>query len=125
MWFKIKYDMVYVLISHAIIPTLKKKTLVVLLLNSLLSYIALKSRLDVSRNSLFTILSAKHCPNYFCVVPNESCKRRVSLESRYGMCFDLPSTSAEITLPRAESDRLIFVASLRRSPVAPAYLIKV
>ena len=31
--------------------------------------------------------------------PKESCKSRVSLESRYGMCFCLPSTSAEMTLP--------------------------
>jgi hypothetical protein len=43
----------------------------------------------------------------------------VSLESRYGMCCDLPSTSAEMTLPSAERLRLILVASLSRSPVAP------
>ncbi len=43
----------------------------------------------------------------------------VNFESRYGICFDFPSTSAEITFPRAERDRLIFVASLSLSPVAP------
>ncbi len=52
-------------------------------------------------------------------IPRESCSKRVSLESLYGMCLDLPSTSADMTLPYAESDRLIFVASLSRSPVAP------
>lgn len=46
-------------------------------------------------------------------------RRRVSLESRYGMCLDFPSTRAEITFPSAESERLIFVASFSRSPVAP------
>ena len=35
------------------------------------------------------------------------------------MCFCLPSTNAEMTLPNAERDKLIFVASLNRSPVAP------
>lgn len=53
--------------------------------------------------------------------PNESCSNRVSFESLYGMCFDLPSTRAEITFPSAESDRLIFVASFSRSPVAPVF----
>ena len=31
--------------------------------------------------------------------PNESCRRRVSFESRYGMCLPLPATSADMTLP--------------------------
>ena len=52
----------------------------------------------------------------FVLPPSESCSSRVSLESRYGMCCDLPSTRAEMTLPRAERDMLILVASLRRSP---------
>jgi len=30
----------------------------------------------------------------------------------------LPSTNAEITFPKADSDRLIFVASFKRSPLA-------
>ncbi len=50
--------------------------------------------------------------------PSESCSSRVSFESRYGMCLPLPSTSELITLPSADSDRLILVASLRRTPVA-------
>ena len=50
--------------------------------------------------------------------PRLSCSSRVSFESRKGMCVDLPSTSAEMQLPSALSDRLILVASLRRSPVA-------
>lgn len=35
------------------------------------------------------------------------------------MCLDLPSTSADMTFPRADSERLILVASLNLSPVAP------
>ena len=35
------------------------------------------------------------------------------------MCVLWPSTSAEITFPRVARDRLIFTASLKRSPVAP------
>lgn len=35
------------------------------------------------------------------------------------MCLDFPSTKAEMTFPKALSDRLIFVASFKRSPVAP------
>jgi hypothetical protein len=54
----------------------------------------------------------------FVLPPSESCSKRVSFESRYGMCALLPSTRAEMQLPSAESDRLIFVASLSRSPVA-------
>ena len=34
------------------------------------------------------------------------------------MCCDLPSTNAEMTLPNADNDKLILVASLSRSPVA-------
>ena len=35
------------------------------------------------------------------------------------MCPLFPSTRAEITFPSADRDRLIFVASFSRSPVAP------
>ena len=34
------------------------------------------------------------------------------------MCCDLPSTNADMTLPNADNERLIFVASLSLSPVA-------
>mmetsp|Transcript_3720 Transcript_3720/g.13716 ORF Transcript_3720/g.13716 Transcript_3720/m.13716 type:complete len:319 (-) Transcript_3720:544-1500(-) len=51
--------------------------------------------------------------------PSAFCSSRVSFESRYGTYDDFESTSAEITLPSADSDRLIFVASFSRSPVAP------
>ena len=34
------------------------------------------------------------------------------------MCCDLPSTRADMTFPNADNDRLIFVASLSRSPDA-------
>ena len=47
---------------------------------------------------------------------HKPCRSRVSFESRYGMCELFPSTSAEITLPRADRLRLIFVASFSRSP---------
>jgi hypothetical protein len=43
----------------------------------------------------------------FVLPPNESCNKRVSFESLYGMCWDLPSTNADITLPRADNDKLI------------------
>jgi hypothetical protein len=33
----------------------------------------------------------------------------------------LPSTKADITLPNADKDKFIFVASLSRSPVAPVF----
>ena len=46
--------------------------------------------------------------------PRESCSNRVSLEFLYGICVDLPSTRAEMTLPSVDKERLIFVASLRR-----------
>ena len=39
------------------------------------------------------------------------CRSRVSLESRYGMWRDRPSTSALITFPWADRDRLILFAS--------------
>uniref|UniRef100_A0A4W5PYB9 Uncharacterized protein n=1 Tax=Hucho hucho TaxID=62062 RepID=A0A4W5PYB9_9TELE len=38
------------------------------------------------------------------------------------MCVLFPSTRAEMTLPNAERDRLILVASFRRSPLAPVFL---
>lgn len=50
--------------------------------------------------------------------PKESWSNLVSFESRYGMCFDFPSTSADITFPSALRDRLIFVAYFSRSPSA-------
>jgi hypothetical protein len=55
--------------------------------------------------------------------PNESCKSLVSLESLYGICWDLPSTRAEITLPNALKDKLIFCAYFSLSPAAPVLLI--
>jgi len=51
--------------------------------------------------------------------PSESCSSRVSLEFLYGMCWDFPSTKADMTFPRVDNDRLIFVASFNRWPVAP------
>lgn len=45
-----------------------------------------------------------------------SWRRRVSFESRYGMCNERPSTRALMTLPNAESDRLILFASLSLAP---------
>ena len=53
--------------------------------------------------------------------PRESCRRRVSLESRYGMCCDFPSTSELMTLPRAVNDRLILMPSFIVQPVAPVF----
>ena len=53
--------------------------------------------------------------------PSESCRSLVSLEFLYGICVLLPSTNAEITLPRVDNDRLILLASFKRSPVAPVF----
>lgn len=54
--------------------------------------------------------------------PKESCRSRVSFEFLYGMWVDRPSTSAEITFPSVERDKLILLASFRRIPVAPVLL---
>lgn len=53
--------------------------------------------------------------------PSDSCKIRVSLESLYGIWDLFPSANAEITLPNAESDLLIFLASSRTVPSAPVF----
>ena len=58
----------------------------------------------------------------FVLPPSESWSKRVNLESLYGMWWVLPSTKAEMTLPRALRDKLIFVASFMPSPVAPVLL---
>ena len=47
-----------------------------------------------------------------------TCKRWVRRESRKGTCFCF-AASAEMQLPSADSDLLMFCASLSRSPVAP------
>jgi len=59
--------------------------------------------------------------NVFVLPPSESCKRRVNFESRYGICLERLSTKAEITLPKALSDKLIRVASRKRSPSASIF----
>ena len=53
--------------------------------------------------------------------PSESCRMRVSFESRYGTCTlrPLASHSVDMTLASAESDRLIFFDSSSRSPLSP------
>mmetsp|Transcript_29973 Transcript_29973/g.88969 ORF Transcript_29973/g.88969 Transcript_29973/m.88969 type:complete len:209 (-) Transcript_29973:603-1229(-) len=51
--------------------------------------------------------------------PSDSCSTRVSLESRYGTWVDFLSVSALMTLPSAERERLMFLASSSRSPDAP------
>ena len=55
----------------------------------------------------------------FTFPPRESCRRRVSFESRYGTCLLLPSTKLVITFIKAERERLILVASRNRTPVEP------
>ena len=51
--------------------------------------------------------------------PSESCSKRVSFEFLYGIWLLFPSTSADMTLPSVERDKLILVASFSRWPVAP------
>lgn len=48
--------------------------------------------------------------------PSESCKRRVSLLSRYGTWAILSSERAKMTLPRAISPEFIEIPSFCRSP---------
>lgn len=51
--------------------------------------------------------------------PRESWSNRVNWELRYGMWVLFPSTSADMTLPRVDRDRLIFTISLNRAPSTP------
>lgn len=51
--------------------------------------------------------------------PSDSCRIRVNFESLYGIWDLLPSAKAEITLPNADKDLLIFLASSRTVPSAP------
>ena len=56
--------------------------------------------------------------------PSESFRRKVSFESLYGICLDLPpadSTKELITSPSVVKDLLIFVASFNLSPAAAVY----
>ncbi len=69
---------------------------------------------------MLTKSAMKSAPCLACNPPNTpTCSRRVSLESRYGTCAAPASVNALITLPSADRDRLILVASFSRSPVAP------
>ena len=51
--------------------------------------------------------------------PSESCSSLVNLLLRYGMCVLFPSTRADITIPRLDSERLMLAASSFLIPVAP------
>lgn len=51
-----------------------------------------------------------------------TCNSLVNLESLYGIWCDFESTSADITFPSAERERLILVASFNLSPVAPVFV---
>lgn len=53
--------------------------------------------------------------------PSDSCRIRVNLESLYGIWDLLPSAKAEITLPKADNDLLIFLASSSTVPSAPVF----
>ena len=59
--------------------------------------------------------------------PSESCRIRVNLESRYGMCSlaapFFSSVKAEITWPRQRRPLLIEIPSLSCWPWAPVFLI--
>lgn len=55
------------------------------------------------------------------VPPILSCRRRVSFESRYGICVVFVWTSDEITLFSADNERLIFADSSSCWPLAPVF----
>ena len=52
--------------------------------------------------------------------PRLSCRRRVSLDDRYGICVTRFDVSALITFPSALSERLMFAPSRSRSPTVIA-----
>ena len=58
----------------------------------------------------------------FAFPPKLSWSSRVSFESLYGTNVPFPLTNVVITLPKAVKERLIFVASMKRSPVEPVLL---
>jgi hypothetical protein len=56
--------------------------------------------------------------------PSDDCRMRVSFESRNGTCAPgLPSESAAMQLPSADSDLLMFLASVSVSPLAPVFFV--
>mmetsp|Transcript_3724 Transcript_3724/g.13736 ORF Transcript_3724/g.13736 Transcript_3724/m.13736 type:complete len:205 (-) Transcript_3724:300-914(-) len=55
--------------------------------------------------------------------PRLPCSRRVSLLSRYGMCFFF-SAKAAMQLPSEASDRLMAFSSLRRRPDTPDFFAR-
>eukprot|EP00965_Chrysotila_dentata_P077090 2545276-Pleurochrysis_carterae.AAC.1 len=59
--------------------------------------------------------------------PSESLRRRVSLESRYGMCTArlVLSAKALMQLPSASSERLMLAPSVRRAPLLPVLVCTV
>lgn len=55
----------------------------------------------------------------FAFPPKLSWRSRVSFESLYGTNVPFPSTRADMTFPKAVKDKLILVASTKRSPMDP------
>src|SRR3954464_5252156 len=64
--------------------------------------------------------------NVCALPPRESCNKRVSLESLYGICVVcfalLGSPKADITFPKASKPELIEMPSFARSPTAEVRL---
>ena len=105
-----------------------------------LMFLALCAYLSVfSVSSKFVSTGETHATTHVRELPpSESCRRRVSLESRYGTCvlrpfvWDFPTPtrfvssplSAAMTFPSAKSPLLILMLSWNRDPVARVFLFR-
>uniref|UniRef100_A0A182J2R4 Uncharacterized protein n=1 Tax=Anopheles atroparvus TaxID=41427 RepID=A0A182J2R4_ANOAO len=85
------------------------------------TYLRPKSSVDFVSDSLKLAGEQQMTMVVRALPPSDSCRMRVSFESRYGMCVLLPSARAEITLPSADSDLLMFFASSSTVPSAPVF----
>ena len=105
-----------------------------------LMFLALCAYLSVfSVSSKFVSTGETHATTHVRELPpSESCRRRVSLESRYGTCvlrpfvWDFPTPtrfvssplSAAMTFPSAKSPLLMLMLSWNRDPVARVFLFR-
>ena len=85
-------------------------------------YLLPKSRVDLVSDSLKDAGEQQIIMVVRALPPRDSCKIRVNLESLYGIWVLFPSAKADITLPRADKDLLMFLASSKTVPSAPVLL---
>ena len=80
-----------------------------------------KSNVDLVSDSLKLAGEQQMTIVVLALPPSDSCNILVNFESRYGICVLLPSANADITLPSADNDLLIFFASSNTVPSAPVF----